>query len=288
MKPEVMLASLEVPEGPVLLPDGRIAFVQQPLGRVSVFDGTGVETVSEGPGCANSVTLGSDGYLYAAQNGGVERSWGTSQTTPAIERISFGGSIEMVATNVAGIDLQAPNDLVFGPDGRLYFTDPGEAWNLENPQATNRLFAIGASGGEVLVELSPSYLNGLAFTPGGSLVWVESYHRDVCILEGGRRVLCRLPEHHSPDGLDVALDGRLFIATVTSHGITVVSPEGDVLDHLFLDEQALPTNCCFQGSDLWVTDFGVGFRPGNSLGRLWRLPTDAVGKPQIPGTIPRR
>jgi gluconolactonase len=254
---------------------------------VSLFDGARLDTVSEGPGSPNSVTLGSDGYLYAAQNGGVERSWGTSQTTPSIEKISFGGSIEAIATSVAGIELQAPNDLVFGPDGRLYFTDPGEAWNFENPQAVNRLFAIGESSGEVLIELPPSYVNGLAFAPDGRLVWVESYRRDVCILEANRRVLCRLPELHSPDGLDVALDGRLFIATVTSHGITIVSPEGEVLSHIFLDENALSTNCCFQGSDLWVTDFGVGFKPGNARGRLWRVPTDAVGKPQTPGAIRR-
>ena len=30
----------------------------------------------------------------------------------------------MVATAVAGLALEGPNDLAFGPDGRLWFTDP--------------------------------------------------------------------------------------------------------------------------------------------------------------------
>jgi gluconolactonase len=201
------------------------------------------------------------------------------RATPSIQRISLAGEITTVTTEVAGIPLQAPNDLVFGPDGRLYFTDPSEPYDPTNPRATNRLFALGDDGGEVLIELPPSYTNGLAFTPDERLIWVESYSRAVCVLEEGRRVLlCTLPEGHVPDGLAIAADGRLFITTTASHGITIVDPTGHVLRHLFLDDQALVTNCCFVGSDLWVTDFGVGFRAGNKRGRLWRLETDAVGQ----------
>lgn len=270
-----------------MLPDGRIVFVQQVLGRISAFDGSSVVTISEAPGAPNSVTVGSDGHLYAAQNGGVVDEWRSPYpTTPAIERVSLDGRVETIATEVAGIALGAPNDLVFGPDGRLYFTDPAEAYDPSNPRKPNRLFALDGSGGEVLIELPPSYTNGIAFTTQGDLAWVESYTRCVCFLDGGRRrVLCQLPLGHIPDGLEVAADGRLFICTVTSHGITVVAPNGEVLSHIFLDEVALPTNCCFQGSDLLVTDFGVGFTPGNARGRLWRVPTDAVGKMPTPGFV---
>jgi gluconolactonase len=275
-----MASGLEVPEGPVPLPDGRIAFVQQVLGMVSAFDGTTVSTISVGPGAPNSVTYGPDGFLYAAQNGGVVDDWRAEiRATPSIERISLAGEITTVTTEIAGVALQAPNDLVFGPDGRLYFTDPSEQYDPNAPQATNRLFALGDGGGEVLIELPPSYTNGLAFTPEERLVWVESYSHSVCVLEEGRRLLlCTLPENHVPDGLAIAADGRLFIATAGSHGITIVAPTGEILDHLFLDDQALATNCCFVGSDLWVTDFGVGFRAGNGRGRLWRVETDAVGQ----------
>ena len=233
-----------------------------------------------GPGAPNSVTYGPDGFLYAAQNGGVVDDWrAETPAVPAIERISLEGEISTVTTEIAGVPLKAPNDLVFGPDRRLYLTDPSEPFDPTVRTATNRLFAWGDEGGEVLIELPPSYVNGLAFTPDQRLVWVESYSRAVCVLRHGERVrLCTLPENHVPDGLTIAADGRLFIATLSSHGVTVLSPTGEMLDHLYLDDQALATNCCFVGSDLWVTDFGVGWRAGNSRGRLWRVETDAVGR----------
>jgi sugar lactone lactonase YvrE len=72
---------------------------------------------------------------------------------------------------------------------------------------------------------------------------------------------------------------------VISHGITVVSSEGEVLDVIVLDDQALPTNCCFDDNALWVTDFGVDWRQGAPIGRLWRIETDAVGRPQYRGRL---
>ncbi len=280
MKREIMATGLEVPEGPAVLPDGRIAFVQQVLGMVSVFDGADVSPISVGPGAPNSVTYGPDGFLYAAQNGGVVDDWRAERPAiPAIERISLEGEVTTATTEIGGVPLKAPNDLVFGPDGRLYLTDPSEPFDPVVRTAVNRLFAWDDNGGEVLIELPPSYVNGLAFTPDDRLVWVESYSRDVCVLQEGARIrLCTLPENHLPDGLAIAADGRLFICTFSSHGVTVVSPTGEILDHLYLDDQALATNCCFDGSDLWVTDFGVGWRAGNSRGRLWRVETDAVGQ----------
>lgn len=226
------------------------------------------------------MTLGPDGFLYAAQNGGVVDDWRAEQpAVPAIERISLQGEISTVTTEIGGVPLRAPNDLVFGPDRRLYLTDPSEPYDPDARSAINRLFAWGDDGGEVLIELPPSYVNGLAFTADDRLVWVESYSRDVCVLEKGVRVrLCTLPENHVPDGLAIAADGRLFITTSSSHGLTVLSPTGEMLDHLYLDDQALTTNCCFVGSDLWVTDFGVGWQAGNARGRLWRVETDAVGR----------
>jgi gluconolactonase len=115
---------------------------------------------------------------------------------------------------------------------------------------------------------------------------VESYTRLVCRLtDGGREVICQLPEGHVPDGLAVAADGRLFITTVTSGGITVVSPEGEILDLIVLDPTALPTNCCFDGGVLWVTDFGRDYEAVPASGRLWRVETDALGAPLYSGTV---
>ena len=273
---EIIARDLEVPESPVVLGNTRIAFVQQVLGRVSLYDEGRVATISQGPGSPNAVTLGSDGMLYVAQNGGVVGRWRSrTPCAPAVERISLGGSVETLANDIAGVKLAAPNDLVFGPDGRLYFTDPGEPYDPSAAARHEPPLLHRSVGRRILLELEPSYTNGLAFTIEERLCWVESYERYVCLLVEGRRQR-RLPAagEHVPDGLDVANDGRLFIATLTSHGITVISPDGKVIDHLYLDDDALPTNCCFEGSTMWVSDFGMNWEYERGCGRLWRLETE--------------
>lgn len=292
---EVIVTGLEVPEGPVLIPGDRVAFVQQVLGRVSVLDKKSgeVTTLSDAPGAPNSATWSTlDECIYVPQNGGVVDAWRSEvRATPGIERVNADGSRELVASHVDGHELLAPNDLVFGPDGRLYFTDPSEAYDPPNRKVPNHLYALGPDGkGEALIEVPPSYTNGLAFGADGRLIWVESYNATVCQLtdDRTRQVLCTLPEGHIPDGIDVAADGRIFVTTVTGRGVDVVSPDGELLDHLPLDGDALPTNCCFDGADLWVTDFGEGWSdqvPGSKKGRLWKIETDAQGRPPQPGGL---
>lgn len=62
-----------VPEGPVLLDDGCVAFVEQERGWLSMLDPeTGAcEVASQGPAAWNAVTLGSDGHLYGATDGRI-------------------------------------------------------------------------------------------------------------------------------------------------------------------------------------------------------------------------
>jgi gluconolactonase len=283
---EIAATGLDCPEGPVLLPDGRIALVEQFRGQVSVFNGTTVDILARVGGAANAVTLGDDG-LYAAQNGGVVGAWRSADPRPpGIQRVDLSGAVEYVTTEVAGQPLLAPNDLTFSPDGRLWFTDPGHPYDPVARGASGRLLAIGGGRDEVVADVGPVYCNGLAFDLDGRLIWVESYPRTVCRWgPDGREVLCQLPEEHVPDGLAIASDGRMFITTVTSGGITVVSPEGEVLDLIVLDETAMPTNCCFDGSALWVTDFGRDFETVPASGRLWRVETDVTGVPLATGRV---
>ena len=176
---EIVASGLEVPEGPVVLPDGRIAFVEQRRGQVSVFDGDSVSCLATVGGAANAVTLGADA-LYAAQNGGVVNAWRSADPrTPGIQRVYLDGRVEYVTTEVDGQPLLAPNDLCFGPDGRLWFTDPGHPYDPDRRGANGRLVAIGQGRDEIVADVGPVYCNGLAFGVDGRLVWVESYARHV-------------------------------------------------------------------------------------------------------------
>ena len=73
-----------------------------------------------------------------------------------------------------------------------------------------------------------------------------------------------------------AADGRLFVATTTSGGITVISPDGQVLTEIGMDEHA--TNCIFDGSVLYVTATKVpDIEASQRTGSFWRVQTDATG-----------
>lgn len=287
----VEATGLQVPEGPTVLSAGRIAFVEQVGGRLSVFDGLRVSEYAATGGAPNATVAGSDGCLYVCQNGGTVGPWRSGQPlTPGIQRAAPDRSVDFLARTVEGLPLGTPNDLAFGPDGRLYFTDPAQPFDPFAPRPVGRLASLGPGEGDarLVIDVGGVYCNGLGFSARGELVWAESYPRTICRLSpGGQRlILSVLPEGHTPDGLAVAEDGRLFITTCESHGIDVLSPEGELLDFLPLDEDANPTNCCFDGSTLWVTDFGMDWQMGDHRsGRLWSVATDATGGVVFPGHL---
>jgi gluconolactonase len=277
---EQLATGLGWPEGPTVLPDGRVVFVETYHSRLGVWaPGREVEELAFTGGGPNATALGSDGHLYVTQNGGAVGPWRASQMRPAsIQRVSMSGNVAVVATEVDGVRFQAPNDLAFGPDGRLYFTDPGR-YDSEARPDPGYVFALGPQGrGEVLVELRPVYPNGIVVEADGSVVWVESYTRAVKRrrVDGGIEEICVLEAGHVPDGLAVAASGDFYITTVTSGGLDVVRQNGSLAG--FLAGGAIPTNCAFAGSTLYVTDGGV---PGEGEeatfgGALWAVELDAV------------
>jgi gluconolactonase len=190
-------------------------------------------------------------------------------------------------SEVAGYPLYGPNDLAFGPDGRLWFTESGSEQDLRfDVRSPGRLFAVGPSGaGEILLELPGVYPNGIAFDAQQRLYWTESMAHRVQRLEGGEPVtFCQLPASHVPDGMAFAADGRLFVATTVSQGVTVISPDGAVLGEIHLGEQA--TNCIFDGPDLYVTATReADIEASQRTGTFWRVETDATGLELIPGRL---
>jgi sugar lactone lactonase YvrE len=82
-----------------------------------------------------------------------------------------------------------------------------------------------------------------------------------------------------------AADGRLFVATTVSQGVTVISPDGQVLAEINLGEHA--TNCAFDGPALYVTATGTAdIEASERTGTFWRVDTDADGGLElIPGRL---
>lgn len=285
---ETLVDGLGHPEGPDILPDGRIVMVETYTSRIVAWSaGRGLHDYAICGGGPNACMLGSDA-LYITQNGGTVGRWRAEvMSVPSIQKAWPDGRVEIVATEVDGIRLKAPNDLTFGPDGRLYFTDPADY--LPNDRRPGRVFALNTDGtGELLEELPRAYPNGIVAEPDGSIVWVESYDRAVYRKRPGELSvkIHQLPEGHIPDGLKIDERGNLWITTFMSGGVDVIATDGTPID--FLETGGVPLNCVFVGTNLIITDFGdLTEVPAAApmTGRLWRIPVGINGMPLFRGAI---
>jgi gluconolactonase len=283
----LLASDLGFPEGPIVMSDGSIVFCDGNVGELLRYADGAISTFARTGGSPWGAIIGTDGAIYVTQAGNVPGADDQS-AVPGIQRIDPDGSVEMLATSVAGYTLAAPNDLAFGPDGRLWFTDSGTEQDPRyDPRSPGRLFVLDSSGhGELVLERPEVYPNGIAFDAAGSLFWTESLARRVCrLVDGEAQTFCQLPETSTPDGMAIAADGRFFVCTTTSGGLTVLSPTGEILEEIAIGTN--PTNCIFDGPTLYVTATKVDFlEAGDRTGSFWSVETDATGPlPLIPGKL---
>jgi len=286
MEATLLASGLGFPEGPVVMPDGRIVFCDGNVGELLVYQGGTVSTFARTGGSPWGAVLGRDGAIYVTQGGNVPGSGDTS-TVSGIQRVRMDGTVELLCSQVAGHTLYGPNDLAFGPDGRLYFTDSGSEEDFRfDVRSPGRLFAIdGRHDGEMLLERPRVYPNGIAYDGQRRLYWTESLAHRVCRLEDGKATtFSQLSDGHVPDGMAIAADGRLFVCTTISGGVTVLSPDGEVLEEIQLGQHA--TNCIFDRSALYVTaTHTADIEASQRTGTFWRVETDAIGLALIPGRL---
>ena len=286
MERNLLASGLGFPEGPTIMPDGRIVLCDGNTGELLAYADGRVTRFAHTGGSPWGTVLGSDGAVYVTQGGNVPGSGDTSALS-GIQRVRADGAVELLFSELGGCQLYGPNDLAYGPDGRLYFTESGSEQDFRfDVRSPGRLFAVGTSGaGEMLLERPDVYPNGIAFDAQQRLYWTESMAHRICRLDDGEPVtFCQLSEDHVPDGMAFAADGRLFVATTVSGGVTVVSPDGQVLEEINLGEHA--TNCAFDGSALYVTATKVpDIEASQRTGTFWRIETDATGLDLIPGHL---
>lgn len=291
VKVERLAQGLVFPEGPAVLDDGSVAFVETNASRVSIWEpGARVRVLADTGGGPNACCVGSDGMLYVAQNRGLIGTWRAERVQPGcIQRVGLDGTVEILVTEIDGLTLRQPNDLAFGPDGRLYFTDPG-FFDLETRPDPGRVFVLGADGkGELVAELENTYPNGIAVEPDGSLVWAESYPRRLVRRGplGATEELAQFGRADSvPDGIAIGGDGTLYVASLFAGGLEVVGPDG--ADRGVLDVGAINSNCTFGGRWLYITDFGLNpmEQAGAAAGVLWRVELEAEGLQPYRGQLP--
>jgi gluconolactonase len=290
-KPQAVVAEgLGHPEGPYALPDGRVVFANTYASEVGLWDpAKGKGTYAHTGGGPNACMLGTDGNVYIT-NCPTVGAWVAPETVPpSIMRVAEGGKPEVVCTEADGVTLNAPNDLTFGPDGRLYFTDSGD-WDPVTKPHPGYICVIEQDGTtHILEELEPVYPNGIVAEPDGSIVWVESYTRRVVrrTADGKVDVIHELAEQHIPDGFKIDTAGNFWITTFSSGGLDVIDRDGKYVD--FLETGGIPLNCCFDGSTLFVCDFGTTETTDPNAtpmgGRLLKVDVGVEGMPLFKGAI---
>lgn len=284
----LLVEGLASPEGPDVLPDGRVVFVETFTCQVSAWDPErGLHRYAYTGGAPTACMVGLDG-VYVAQNGLTAGPWRSPDPTPpSIQRIAPDGTVEIVVESASGEPLVGPNDLTFGPDGRLYFTDSG-VFDPESPDCGSVCVVEPDGTAAILERVGRTFPNGIVAEPDGSVVWNESFTRRVRRRRPNGTVerLATLPEDRIPDGMKLAENGNLYITGVSSGGIDVLAPDGEQL--AFLPAEGVPLNCVFVGEDLYVTDLGewsAEAEAGGAGGRLTRVHAGVAGMPLYRGAI---
>lgn len=97
----------------------------------------------------------------------------------AIIRIDSSGHYKTIADRFEGKRFNSPNDVVLGPDGALYFTDP----TLDLPEGQKQelpfegVYRLGAKGDVRLLTKDLAQPNGLAFSPDSKRFYVDDSER---------------------------------------------------------------------------------------------------------------
>ena len=282
---------LQFPEGPVAMPDGSVILTELFASRLTRVAPDGTKTtVAEINGSPNGLAVGPDGALYLCNNGNAFtplNAGGLLYPGPFDESKYIGGRIQRVDiatgtvtdlyTHCGATQLRAPNDIVFDKQGGFYFTDHGTR-SERSADRTGIYYAKPDGSFIEEVAFPTDGPNGIGLSPDeNTLYWAETHTGRVyqrAITSPGKlappdasTVLCGLPGYQLLDSLAVDGDGNVCVATIVNGGITVISPQGEVLQHIAVDDR-ITTNICFGGPD-YQTAYITASTTGRLLAMKW-------------------
>ncbi len=173
----------------------------------------------------------------------------------AIIEIAPDGTYKVLADKYDGKKLNSPNDVVLGPDGALYFTDPtldlpkGEKQELPN----QGVYRLAGDGSLQLLIGDLSQPNGLAFSPDGKRLYVDdTKQRDIHVYDfaNGKVTNGRLFGKEEgrggvPDGMRVDMRGNLYVTGPL--GIWVWDAEGNHIGTIVVPQT--PANLAWGDQD---------------------------------------
>jgi gluconolactonase len=253
-------------EGPVWVPELEgLLYSDIPANAIYLYrEGIGSEPWLEptdedpsGSGASNGLILGDGGALLLAQHGDrrlarLDAPWDAPRPVYAA-----------LAERFEGARFNSPNDLVQGPAGDLYFTDPpyGLAAGDDDPAkelAVSGVYRRTPAGEIRLVDDRMARPNGIVLSPDGRTLYVASsdpgepfvyaYAVDPDGKVGARRVFAET----MGDGMTVDRAGNVWVAEPTQ-GVFVFDPDGRHLGSILTGQRTSNVAWGDDGSTLYVT-----------------------------------
>lgn len=241
-------------EGPVVQPDGSLLVCDVAWGRIfHVSTRGGFEVMCRYDGAPNGLTQDASGVIWIADFlRGILR-WTPGDDEPQV--VLSGPSLE---------PFKGVNDLCFGPDGWLYFTDQGET-GLHDP--SGRLYRWRPDDGlQVLLSGIPSP-NGLCLVgPCTALVaatrdnavWRVPFDKRGDVRKVGR--FLSLSGGVGPDGMAANGDGLIAVAHLGLGAVWVFDAVGEVVARIDSPTGRSTTNVAFapDGRTVFITEAETG------------------------------
>jgi gluconolactonase len=260
-KPVRFAAGFQRLEGPAFDRAGNLYVVEKPRGLVHRISPSGeVSEFCRMPVGPNGSTFHRDGRLFCTN----------PLCRTIVEIPAAGGTYRVFADRCSedGQPFLGPNDLRFGRNGDLYWTDP-EGTSRANPVGC--VYWATPAGHVRRFASGLAYPNGLAFSADWSTLLVAEsgtqrihaygVHEDGSA--GEHWIYAQLEGIGSddrpgePDGIAFGADRNLYVAHHGRYEVVVVDPEGHTIATLPIPGKWV-TNLAFRGTDLYVTESHTG------------------------------
>jgi gluconolactonase len=209
----------------------------------------------------NAMVTDKDGSVLLAQQGGRK----LMRITDPLHNSQL--KLSLFLDTFDGRKFNSPNDLVFAPDGSLWFTDPSYGLTGGDKDPAKEIPFNGVyrfADGKLTAAIKDLTLpNGLGFSPDGKTFYVcnsgpkMAVHQyrvapDGSLTEGP--ILIAFPDDSGPgvpDGMKVDTAGNIW--TTAPGGIRIVAPGGKVFGQIKLPETAANLAWADGGKTLYIT-----------------------------------